>query len=85
MEKYGEPGRIHVSAATCALLGDRYNFEPRGMIEIKGKGEMETYFLERRIGSRFATARADGLVIHAPATCEAPAAMLDPAMAAIDG
>ena len=46
MEKYGEPGRIHVSAATRALLGDRYRFECRGHIEIKGKGRMETYFLE---------------------------------------
>jgi len=47
MEKYGAPGRIHVSAATRALLGDKFCFEPRGEIEVKGKGLMETYFLER--------------------------------------
>jgi class 3 adenylate cyclase/CHASE3 domain sensor protein len=47
MEKYGEPGRVHVSAATRALLGDRYRFEARGQIQIKGKGKMETYFLDR--------------------------------------
>lgn len=50
MEKYGEPGRIAVSAATRALLGNRFRFEPRGLIAVKGKGEMETFFLERRIG-----------------------------------
>jgi adenylate cyclase len=46
MEKYGEVGRVHVSAATRALLGDAYRFESRGTIEVKGKGKMETFFLE---------------------------------------
>jgi class 3 adenylate cyclase len=50
MEKYGEPGRIAVSAATRALLGNQFRLEPRGLIAVKGKGEMETFFLERRIG-----------------------------------
>jgi class 3 adenylate cyclase len=85
MEKYGEPGRIHVSAATCALLGDRYSFEPRGMVEIKGKGKMETYFLERRIGPHVAVPCASRLVIPAPASCEDRAPIIDPVMAAIDG
>lgn len=85
MEKYGEPGRIHVSAATCALLGDRYRFEPRGMIEVKGKGKMETYFLERRIGWQVAAERADGLVFQAAAICDNRAAVLDPAMGAAEG
>jgi adenylate cyclase len=48
MEKYGEPGRIHVSAATRALLGDAFDFVPRGTVEVKGKGGMETFFLERK-------------------------------------
>lgn len=51
MEKYGEPGRIHISGATRALLGDRYRLECRGQIEIKGKGKMQTYFLERHRSS----------------------------------
>jgi class 3 adenylate cyclase/CHASE3 domain sensor protein len=85
MEKYGEPGRIHISAATRALLGDLHRFEARGKIDIKGKGKMETYFLERPIGSHVAAARADGLVIHAPSICENSGAILDPAMAAIGG
>ena len=45
MESHSLPGRIQLSAATRAALGDRYSYEPRGMIEIKGKGMMQTYFL----------------------------------------
>jgi class 3 adenylate cyclase/CHASE3 domain sensor protein len=46
MEKYGAPGRVHVSAVTRALLGDAFRFEPRGSLDVKGKGAMETFFLE---------------------------------------
>ena len=42
------PDRIHVSAAVRRVLGDVYNFEPRGPLEIKGKGIMETFFLLAR-------------------------------------
>ena len=45
MESHGEPSRIHVSAATRALLGDRYRFADRGAVEVKGKGPMHTSFL----------------------------------------
>ena len=48
MESHSLPGRIQISAATQAALGDRFNLERRGMIEIKGKGMMETYFLNKR-------------------------------------
>jgi class 3 adenylate cyclase len=41
------PGRVHVSVATRKALGDAFHFEPRGPLEIKGKGSMETYFLYR--------------------------------------
>ena len=46
MESNGLPGRIHVSEATHDLLRARYRFESRGTIEVKGKGEMKTYFLD---------------------------------------
>jgi adenylate cyclase len=47
METYGLPGRVHISAATRLALGDAFRFEPRGLLDVKGKGSMETYFLYR--------------------------------------
>jgi adenylate cyclase len=48
MESHSLPGRVQVSAATRLALGDRFNFERRGIIEVKGKGMMETFFLNDR-------------------------------------
>jgi guanylate cyclase len=50
MESHGEPGRIHLSDATYELIRDEFDCEPRGTIEVKGKGPMRTWFLlgERR-------------------------------------
>ena len=48
MESHSVPGRIQISAATRALLDDRFDFEARGSIEVKGKGMMETFFLGER-------------------------------------
>lgn len=45
MENLGLPGRVHISAATRAALGDGFRVAPRGPLEVKGKGVMETYFL----------------------------------------
>jgi adenylate cyclase len=47
MESQGVPGRIQISAATHELISDGFICESRGAIEIKGKGEMETWFVER--------------------------------------
>jgi len=46
MEKYGAPDRVHVSAATRGRLGDKFRFEARDQLEVKGKGTMETFFLD---------------------------------------
>ncbi|NEQ26134.1 MAG: response regulator [Microcoleus sp. SIO2G3] len=48
METTGMPGRIQVTAETYQRLHDRYQFEARGAINIKGKGSMVTYFLTGR-------------------------------------
>ncbi len=48
MESHGVPGTIHVAAATYERLRDRYVFEERGTIEVKGKGAMTTYLLKGR-------------------------------------
>jgi len=45
MESHGLPGRIQVTEAVWERLRDRYVFEARGPIRIKGKGEMRTWFL----------------------------------------
>jgi class 3 adenylate cyclase len=45
MESHGQPGRIQTTAAVYAALRDLYAFEPRGAIPVKGKGELEAYFL----------------------------------------
>jgi guanylate cyclase len=48
MESHGVPGRIHISKATRDILGDKFLYEPRGAVDIKGKGEMQTWFLVGR-------------------------------------
>lgn len=48
MESQGLPGAIQVSATTYERLRDRYLFEERSPIQVKGKGEMITYFLISR-------------------------------------
>jgi class 3 adenylate cyclase len=45
METHGLPGRIQVTERTCQRLNPGYRFERRGPIDVKGKGEMVTYFL----------------------------------------
>lgn len=45
MESSSQPGRIQVTATTYHLLKERYHFEARGIVDIKGKGAMETYWL----------------------------------------
>lgn len=45
LESHGLPGRIHVSASTRERLRHDFILEPRGVVEVKGKGAMETYFL----------------------------------------
>lgn len=48
MESQGLPGSIQVSATTYERLRDRYLFEERTPIQVKGKGEMITYLLISR-------------------------------------
>jgi PAS domain S-box-containing protein len=45
MESHGLVGKIQVSEATYNLLRDKFIFEERGEIEVKGKGKMTTYLL----------------------------------------
>ncbi len=42
------PGHIHIPDALASALSGRYRVEPRGSIDIKGKGPMATSFLVGR-------------------------------------
>jgi class 3 adenylate cyclase len=52
MESHGVPGRIHLSDATYELIRDEFECEPRGTIEVRGKGAMHTWFLIRERRAR---------------------------------
>ncbi|MGH7587480.1 MAG: adenylate/guanylate cyclase domain-containing protein [Gemmatimonadota bacterium] len=45
METHGEPGAIQVTEAVWKRLQGRYALEPRGKVDVKGRGEMETWWL----------------------------------------
>ncbi|MEG4629090.1 adenylate/guanylate cyclase domain-containing protein [Microcoleus sp. AR_TQ3_B6] len=45
MESHGLPWRIQASETTYKLLENKYLFQERGIIEVKGKGKMKTYLL----------------------------------------
>ena len=45
MESEGVPGSIQVTPATYELIRDGFVCESRGIVSVKGKGDMETYFL----------------------------------------
>jgi len=48
MESHGVAGKIQMTAATRELLKDEFDCEKRGVLDIKGKGQMETWFLLSR-------------------------------------
>ncbi|MBL7777953.1 MAG: tetratricopeptide repeat protein [Chitinophagales bacterium] len=45
MESHGAENKIQVSDIFKNLLSDKFTFEERGEIELKGKGKMKTWFL----------------------------------------
>jgi adenylate cyclase len=47
LEAYSLPNRIHVSQDTARHLVGPFALEPRGSIDVKGKGKLETFFLSR--------------------------------------
>ena len=61
MESSGPVGSIQVSAATHELIRDHFDCTPRGLVEVKGKGEMDTFILVGRSMTR----DPDGLIASA--------------------
>lgn len=45
MESSGKPGRIQLSQRTGLIIADEFDLEARGAVHIKGKGDMDTFFL----------------------------------------
>ena len=45
MESASEPGRVNVSRATYDLVKEYFECESRGMLEVKGKGLVDMYFV----------------------------------------
>lgn len=60
MESHWTPGQVQITRASYELLKDEFECEPRGTVTIKGKGEMETWYLvgERARASTEAAATA---------------------------
>jgi class 3 adenylate cyclase len=49
LEASGQSDRIQVTGETARRLAGRFAFEPRGTVELKGKGPVETCFLVGRL------------------------------------
>jgi class 3 adenylate cyclase len=64
MEEHGTAGEIQITDATHALLKDEFDCRPRGTIQVKGRGEMTTWYL---VG-----VRSDRAGSEAPAEVEPP-------------
>ena len=67
MESHGTRGQIQVTRATYELLKDEFELVPRGTVAIKGKGDVETWYL---VGRRASDSTADA---QSPAMAAVPA------------
>ncbi|XP_058791395.1 soluble guanylate cyclase 89Db-like isoform X2 [Phymastichus coffea] len=71
MQTTSLPGRVHISPSIKALLPeDRYVIEPRGVVSVKGKGNMETFWLYPGSGTRRASLQSGSAA--RPTTLELP-------------
>jgi class 3 adenylate cyclase len=48
LESHGVPGKVQITARTADRLASGFVFEPRGSVEIKGKGPVDVCFLVAR-------------------------------------
>ena len=46
MESHGVPGRIQIGPTTYEMIRDDFHCVARGTIDVKGKGEVPTWFVE---------------------------------------
>jgi class 3 adenylate cyclase len=59
MQSHGQTGAVQITDASYALVRDEYTCEPRGLIEVKGKGQMQVW---RVLGPKHVAALQPGLV-----------------------
>jgi guanylate cyclase len=71
MESHGTPGQIQVTRATHDLLEQDFLLEPRGTVPVKGKGDVETWYL---VGRRATSATAAATASRVEGGLEAAAA-----------
>jgi len=43
MESHGVPGALQITAATHDLIRGRFDCEPRGTVDVRGKGPLQTW------------------------------------------
>lgn len=49
MEHHGLPDAIQLTESTYRLISDQFSFEDRGVITVKGRGEVKTFLLTGRL------------------------------------
>jgi adenylate cyclase len=52
MESQGQAGTVQITRATYELVHDDFVCEPQGTVKVKGKGEMEVWFVVGRKGAQ---------------------------------
>ena len=60
MESHGVPGTVQLTGLARELLAGKFHMQSRGTIDIKGKGQMETWLLEGRVAAAPEPAVAHG-------------------------
>ncbi len=48
MESKSEPGKINISENTYNIIKDDFACQPRGEIDVKNRGKMKMYFVNRK-------------------------------------
>ena len=45
MESHGQPGYVQIASGTRALIGDQFDVDARGEIDVKGRGPLPAWFV----------------------------------------
>ncbi|KAH8262644.1 hypothetical protein KR026_004940 [Drosophila bipectinata] len=67
MESTGKAGAIQVTEETCNILQEfGYTFQQRGLVAVKGKGQLMTYYLQGKSQSNAEPAAPTPIELHGP-------------------